>query len=58
MCIMGPMTQFEPVNNLHPEGVQKFYLLSRPWSYTGEYGPWVPYDGISHTSLFPDALSS
>lgn len=58
VCIMDPMTQFEPLNNLHPEGVQKFYLLSRPWSYTGDYGPWVSYDGISHTFLFTDALGS
>lgn len=40
MCIVGPMTQFASLNNLHPEGLEMFHVVIRPCSglCTGEWG--------------------
>lgn len=38
MSIVGPMTQFLPQNILHPKGLQKFWLVSRPWQVHGGTG--------------------
>ena len=40
ICIMAPMTQFASLNNLHPEGLQKFYPVSRPCSCMCTGGIW------------------
>lgn len=56
MCVVGPMTQFASLNNLHPEGLEMFHAVNRPCSglYTGggnKAGGWAVMAYDAHCQL-------